>query len=389
MESDPSIGPSRADRHGASAGAPARHVPEEIARFDPVLMEAAREVQLLGAVTPIDASSERARLAAAFESGRDITPGWIYPRAIRTSVRRGLDAVDRELAHEPPTPLVALYRARARELALEAAIAEAAGTPRLAPLAKRRFGAFAERTAKRAAELGAQWARIAPRSASPTLASDGRDPRSLLSRMRAEVDRLRLPYRIVVTDVLAPLAATGEHTIWVVAAREVTEEDVERTVLHELQGHALPRVRGRKLAPVFTFGTARGSDEQEGLALVLEERRGFLGAGRRRELGLRHEVAERMWGGASFADSVRWLVGEGGASVPSAVRLAERVYRGSDGRGPGLGRERVYLESFVRVREHLRDHPGDELVLASGQVALEAVSALGPYCEKHTFCAAF
>jgi hypothetical protein len=43
---------------------------------------------------------------------------------------------------------------------------------------------------------------------------------------------------------------------------------------------------------------------------------------------------------------------------------------------PGLGRERVYLESLVRVRAHLEAHPEDEPVLASGQVALDALGAI-------------
>ena len=64
--------------------------------------------------------------------------------------------------------------------------------------------------------------------------------------------------------------------------------------------------------------------------------------------------------------------------------MAERAFRGGDGSSPGLGRERVYLESFVRVRAHLAAHPDDEAVLASGQIALEAIETLRPLTPAKT-----
>ena len=50
-----------------------------------------------------------------------------------------------------------------------------------------------------------------------------------------------------------------------------------------------------------------------------------------------------------------------------------------DGTHPGLGRERVYLESLVLVRSHLDAYPGDEDVLASGQIAVDAIDDLRPF----------
>jgi hypothetical protein len=54
------------------------------------------------------------------------------------------------------------------------------------------------------------------------------------------------------------------------------------------------------------------------------------------------------------------------------VVVSERAFRGGDGVGGGLGRERVYIESFVRVREHLAKHPEDDEVLGAGQIAVGA-----------------
>jgi hypothetical protein len=83
-----------------------------------------------------------------------------------------------------------------------------------------------------------------------------------------------------------------------------------------------------------------------------------------------------MLDGASFAD-VSWALADThGFDAVEAVLVAERAFRGGDGVRPGLGRERVYLESFVRVRERFASHPEDEAVMASGQVAVDAVDAL-------------
>jgi hypothetical protein len=88
-----------------------------------------------------------------------------------------------------------------------------------------------------------------------------------------------------------------------------------------------------------------------------------------------------MLDGASFAEVAAALVREHGLSADDAVVCAERVFRGSDGVRPGLGRERVYLESFVRVGAHLASRPHDERVMAAGQVSVEAIDAMAALVE--------
>jgi hypothetical protein len=89
-----------------------------------------------------------------------------------------------------------------------------------------------------------------------------------------------------------------------------------------------------------------------------------------------------MLDGATFADVARAMVRELGLDPADAISVAERAFRGGDGERPGLGRERVYLESFVRVRAHLELRPQDEHVLASGQVAVDAVEVLRAYAPS-------
>ena len=159
--------------------------------------------------------------------------------------------------------------------------------------------------------------------------------------------------------------------------RLLPEEDALRTVLHEVEGHARPRTVAELAGSVlFEVGTARGIDDQEGRALLLEERAGLLGPRRRRQLAARHRAVEAMLDGASFADVAEMLATRHGVDAGDAVVVAERAFRGGDGTLPGLGRERIYLEAFVRVRAHLAARPGDERILASGQVALESIEIL-------------
>jgi hypothetical protein len=352
--------------------------PAWCAPIELLLVRAAREVRILAALTPCHAQRERERLAGELRARRRAAPRWTYTPRPHEELRRELEAAEQVLERRCLGPLDAIYLDRVRELSLEAAMCASAGRSELAPFARARFEPREHGTARAASELGATW--LAEPLAPPrdtTMASDDPDPASLLSRMSAAVGRLRLPFAVVATPHLAPLAATGERAILVATGRRIAEEDAIRTVLHEIEGHARPRARAMS-APTahFRIGTARGIDDQEGRAVLLEERAGLLGPRRRRQLASRHRAVEAMLAGASFEDVAEDLVDACGLEADEAVIVAERAFRGGNGVHAGLGRERVYLESFVRVRAHLIEHPEDDVVLASGQVSVDAVPRL-------------
>jgi len=313
-------------------------VPEHVRRL---VVDASRRVKVLAALTPTEAHRERGRLAREVAADRCPSPRWTYAPWEHGDLRRALDAAERGLGRRHTTAIGALFSARLRELSIEAALCASAGTSEVALLARERYRPEPS-IAGAASALCAEWLREPPHAlAGPLVASDDVDPRSLLSRMREEVGRLRLPFRVVASPSLAPLSAIGDSTILVATGRLLPEEDAVRTVLHEVRGHAQPRSRSRRAGSVlFEAGTARGVDDQEGRALLL------------------------------------WR--DHGLDAIDAVVVAERAFRGGDGSCPGLGRERVYLESLVRVRAHLDARPEDEAVLATGQVALEAIDALRP-----------
>lgn len=358
-------------------------VPAWLRQVDPLLRELSQRVTLLGAATPTNAREERVRLQGLAASGKVAVPAWTYVPRDMSTLRRQLDAIASALHESRGEPLADLYLARVQEWRLEARLCECVGTPEASSLAAHRFTSFDAETAAAADRLSEEWlAAPSPADELPDhfLESDAEHPDSLLSLLRAEIGRRRVPFAVVVHPHLSALAATGHRTVLVAAGRRISAETAHRTVLHEIEGHVLPRARAAQARlALFSIGTARSADEQEGYALCLEDRHQFLTSSRRRELAGRYLAVRSMRQGATFVDVVRQLDGAG-IDPRDAVVMAERAFRGSDGTFPGLGRERVYLESYLRVRAHLAAAPDDEAVLASGQLALDAVDALRPWC---------
>ncbi|MCC6556072.1 MAG: DUF1704 domain-containing protein [Polyangiaceae bacterium] len=352
-------------------------IPEWAGEADRVLGAAAARIRVVGASTPANLRAELERLEQAWGRAEVGAPRFEYRAAEdHGALRAALERVAARLTAEGAIGQV--YAARALELAAEAAICEAAGGKGFWEAARRRYAARDGFDAE-ADALAAAWLEEGDGGAAPGSAmrsDDEREPRSLLSRMRQEVGARRLPLRVVVLDI-APLAAIGDGVIQVAAGRMVTREDVERTVLHEIEGHAAPAARAARLRPgIFAFATARGSDDQEGRALGIERAAGFLVGARRRELSLRHVAARSVEGGADFVETARLVLARGAPGVRDALRIAARVHRGG-----GLGREVVYLPALLRVEAALRARPALAGVLGAGRVAVEAAAALAPWAR--------
>lgn len=261
----------------------------------------------------------------------------------------------------------------------------AVGTPRLHALAAMRFvGTTAQDRCDlaEADRLAREWGLPSLTDADqepPDIAtSDASDPRSLISAMMAEIGRRRLPIRVVVQPGLASLAATGDGVVLVVEGRRIGSEDVQRTVLHEIDGHVMPRVRAAAQAVgIFSVGTARGVDDQEGRALLLERAMGFLGPRRRRELALRHLAAKAALAGADFVQVVRELRDGWACPLREALRIAARVQRGAARSGGGIAREIVYLPGLVRVERAMASGSREvEHLMANGRISAEAACIL-------------
>ena len=336
------------------------------------LARAERSIALIERCRPLGARTECARLAEAWKRGQELDPAWSFaPLVDLGGLRASLEAIaTRTEKWEGVFPLLA---ARARELAIEAELAEQIGAHRFEVHAARRFPVDAGVDGDQALSWARQWAwDRGGRDAGDGIASDDEsNTQSLISLMRQAVGERRLPFRVVVRPDLVSLAATGDGVIVIRSGARLLGSESERIVRHEVDGHAMPRARAkRERLGIFAVGTAVGSDDEEGRALLIEQRAGCLGTERRAELGQRHLAALAVKRGANFVETVR-LLRRLGTAIDPAIAISMRVHRGG-----GLAREIVYLTALARVTRHFAADPAAEDLLERGRIAVAAVPLL-------------
>jgi hypothetical protein len=334
------------------------------------LLAAERETLLFWRATPEDPRVALAALGAAVRSGRPYRAARPSASAELSGTRRALADLERSLAGAGP--LADLAAGRARELMLEALLAEALHTDALAVLAAERFPAPSGELERTVNELVARALADAPPPDSVKHRTDDTtDPRSLVSLLQRGAREIAIPLRIELRVRQLAVAATGEGLVAVRPGVMLSREASERVAVHELFGHALPRARAAASGLGFLrAGTARSSDHEEGRALLIEERRGFFRSERLRELALRHRAALSVRAGATPVETVRLLEGLG-APLDGALDLALRVHRGG-----GLARELVYLPSYLEVRAAFAAEPALEAWFERGRMSLDGARCL-------------
>jgi len=330
-----------------------------------LLLRAEAEIALLDRAQPSNAAAEREALIADFGAGRPREPRFAYrPRPALFALRAELSATATRL--EAFGPLGALYAARARELELEASAAEHIDSEAFGAHAARRYPLEVSVDADAAHAWAARWIGASDRESTTLHRSDDRaDPRSLLATLERATEGL--PVRVEIRANQAAAAAVGHGFIGVRPGLWHSEHEVLRIVLHEVEGHARPRVSAqREPLGLFRVGSAQSSDDEEGRALLLERRAGVLEGARRRELARRHIAARNVRAGRSFVGTVTDLLGLS-QDIASAVEAACRAYRGG-----GLGREIVYLVALSRVERAFAAEPELEAWFERGRVSVEA-----------------
>jgi hypothetical protein len=362
------------------------------------LVRAEETIALVARATPKNAREEIQRLGALAAQKKSLRPAFVYgPAPELANLRRGLERVAHvSRAHGR---IGALHAARAEELELEARLVENIGRTSFRKLAAERFRAplgvlhvrtldFVERALGEAPSTPAS-SRLAfdgagapsinvPAAGAPStniMSCDPVSPASLVNKVARLARELGLSIRVETRPDQLAIAATGHGLVAVRPGVWLTADTASRIALHEVVGHALPRMRSRH-APwaLFRAGTAGSVEAEEGRALLVERRAGRLDGARRRELALRHVGALCVQRGADFDETFRELVARGGRG-PEAVELAVRVHRGG-----GLGREIVYLPAYHEVSRAFDEEPALERWFERGRVGLEAArvfAALG------------
>jgi hypothetical protein len=344
----------------------------ELRRAERLLSRAERSIRLLDRLVPENLAAERERLARALLQGRFAEPRFVYAVAPEVEALRPFLT---SLASTLPSfgALGQLYAERALELELEAALVGAVGRAEFRALAVERYSPPRVIPAVDSDGLAAAWLGAAePEIETESFFSDDLShPSSLVSLLNARIGALRLPVRIELRPLLPTVAAAGDGFVAVRPGVRLSALEAARIAVHELSGHVEPRLAAQREAlGIFRVGSRAAGDEEEGRALLLEERAGLLHPARRRDLALRHSAALAVRGGASWFELVRGLETQGVARA-RALELALRVLRGG-----GLGREIVYLPSYLQLRAEFAREPSLERYFERGRVSLAAARAL-------------
>jgi hypothetical protein len=340
--------------------------------LDRLIARAERAISLLERCMPLNAAHEQRRLLEAWRRGERASPEWHYARVPDL---QGLTAALEGVARDADkSGWGQLYGERALELCWEARAAACIGSSEFRVWAARRFPAPADADARTALAWAREWAALpVPEEPSEPArpSDDASDPLSLYSLMCSAVGAARLPFRVLLSGHLSSGAATGDRVILVAAGARFSVDEARRIVLHEIEGHALPRLRGSlERSGLFAVATAQGSDDEEGRALLLERRFGYLGTRRRLELGRRHLAALAVRDGADWVETIE-LLRNLDTPLERALKIAARAHRGG-----GLAREVVYLTALSRVEKALAADADLAGWLARGRISVEAARIL-------------
>lgn len=339
---------------------------------DRLFSRAESQIDLLGRCQPQNGPAACARWLKAFARGERAGFAWQHTQPPQLdAVKRALEQL--QLSLRDAGPVAALYTERAEELKLEAELAECVGDVRFFALARRRYPIGSADEWSEARQLAETWARQAfePEAGPRHLSHDRASPDSLVNVVTRELARRRVDVRVEVVTTLGSRAATGDGVIFIRAGERLGARAAQRIAQHEILGHALPRIQARvQQLGLFRVGSARGTDDEEGRALCLEQQLDLMDGERRVELGRRHLAALAVAEGASAPECVQ-LLSSSGASPAEAVATYARVARGG-----GLCRELVYLPAWLNVaRASALD---TELLrwLSHGRVSLAAARTL-------------
>lgn len=323
--------------------------------------------------------SDEARRAAwtrEVAQGRapEVGPSIPAPRSTRVAFR----ALDRARSMAHTAEAGELYLARLDEMELEIALIETLGdTKRVRPIALRRYGSGADEIVvygRKTTLSAVAKALLSTTHAEPekhVIPATG-DATVTLERIARHVAKhAGLEIDVKVVKGLVAGAAAGDHTVFL-SDRTFGRREALRLAVHEVEGHLVAAANAfAQPIALLAFGTGGSQEDQEGLALSLEEAYGLLDAERLRNLAGRVVVSDMVHAGVRFGDAALALVRDHGFAPSSAVSIAERAYRGG-----GIARDVIYLRGWLRVREALDTGETTLDELRIGRVSLSSLKEI-------------
>lgn len=351
--------------------------PEQLVLLEAVLAQAERRICLIERAFPQNYLAQVELVAQALEAGRYIEPRFTYgplsadfERTI-TELQAMRVALGSLRLPNDWDLITTLLDERAVELSLEAMLVLERGRDNFSTLVLQRFP-IAETHKKAALELSEQW--LTANEDENHVQEHVHLAAYLSARSRAE----RRTFSIIERPIASVAAATKDGLVVQSGAR-VTEREAERIWVHEVLAHVLPRQAGlRSLVPL-RVGTRASGEDEEGRALLLEERHGLLHSERKRSLAIRHQLADTARAYPQDLGQRALALVERGCS---ATRVAQALCRSL--RGGGLAREAVYLPALIHVKHVLQSQPHLERWMKYGRSSITASAQLEAWFQSNS-----
>jgi hypothetical protein len=339
-------------------------------RIERALLEAEKTLALVDSLSPVNFEAEVERLTSALKCGQVDAPAFRYESSksrltraaeaeeLILAVRRALDTppadIDRELSE--------LLWQRAHELLLEVELLRSCDSPSVTELSAARF-ALSDFEIARAEALCHAWLNLRGEA-------DEGPMQSLSAQLSALLKKSEAAERIVIVERdIAAIAAIGDQILYVRKGSRATARQARRIWAHEVEGHLLPRLRAQVEAPPFAVGTPGCSVDEEGRAIVIEERGGVLDGARKRELAIRFLLARAVsTGGVTAGQEALRELRAHPIEFSEVVRSFCRVLRGG-----GLCRELIYLAGYLRVKDAFDRNPESEQYFRRGRASICAL----------------
>lgn len=349
-----------------------------LAQVEERLISLETEIGLLSRFNPRAFEQEARRLISAGREGNEPPPAFDYVGFLgEDESRKELEEIRVELVSWGPQPVAELLLERLNELELELELVRARGTSDVSSLSSRRF-AYSEEERGQAQACAEHWLSETRSPSREDEEGPEEERLSLAFALACHPWVLRLGCEVREADIPSVAAITSDGLV-VQRGYRATRRELWRICVHELGAHFEPRFRARCADPPFRIGTAGCSEDEEGRAVLLEERAGFLDDARKRELAARHWAAAAALQGREWRSVAHELAAQG-CSWEQAVRVSLRAFRGGELRSGvlrgGLGREVIYLASYLRVKQSLSERPELEAWMERGRISIAGAARL-------------
>lgn len=341
---------------------------DTIRQLDDRLFTAVKDIDILGAVAPLNYREQK---AAFFASNFSRNPSFVYARHDVASFYQKRDLFNLPIESLQDEDLVHLYSGVIESYVDKIDQYRSIGTPDFLYDSLRYYGEPSQKDLRNAHFI----------LHLPEEVDSEHDAILNAGEMRQELERFAqqqgYQYSIRLDDNMIANALVSGTTIKINSAARVSETEVRALAHHELGVHLVTTLNGRaQPLKILSMGCPVNTMTQEGLAIFCEYLAGFMTLSRLKILALRVLAVDSMIEDKDFKKTFLLLKEQYGASDEQAFTITARVYRGG-----GLTKDYLYLQGFHQML-NAYEHRDDFSLLLAGKVSLDYLDVIRRLIDK-------